>query len=161
MPTPQELERLFRSTLESDMTVMLGLVGAEESHMRPMTAQFEAEGGPIWFFTATDTAIAENLARNDRAVLTLQSRSHDLFACLHGRLRLDNDPQRIDQFWSSYVEAWFEGGKRDPKLALLRLTPEHGEIWENANSFVAGIKMLFGVDPKEEFKDQVAEVDMR
>ena len=36
--------------------------------------------------------------------------------------------------------AWYEGGKTDPKLALLRLDPEKAEIWLDASSIIAGIK---------------------
>jgi hypothetical protein len=39
----------------------------------------------------------------------------------------------------------------------LRLDPERAEIWGDASSFVAGIKMLIGIDPK---KDKVAEVSL-
>ena len=54
--------------------------------------------------------------------------------------------------------AWFDGGKDDPKLALLRLAPENAEIWLDASSVVAGIKLLFGADPKEDYRDNVAKV---
>jgi hypothetical protein len=52
-------------------------------------------------------------------------------------------------------------GKDDPNLALLRLDPEHAEIWLNANSLVAGIRILFGRDPKEDYKENVAKVTLR
>ena len=35
---------------------------------------------------------------------------------------------------------------------------ERAEIWEDASSLVAGIKMLLGFDPKKEYRDKVAEV---
>ena len=63
--------------------------------------------------------------------------------------------------WNRYVAAWFEQGKDDPKLALLRLDAEHAEIWLNASSLLAGVKMLLGVDPKSDYQDKVAEVDLR
>ena len=59
------------------------------------------------------------------------------------------------------VAAWFEGGKDDPKLALLRLDPERAEIWIDASSFVAGVKLLLGIDPKKDYRDKVAEVSLR
>jgi len=43
------------------------------------------------------------------------------------------------------VAAWFEGGKEDPKLVLLRLDPERAEIWGDALSFIAGMKLLLGI----------------
>jgi hypothetical protein len=59
------------------------------------------------------------------------------------------------------VAAWFEGGKTDPKLALLRLDAERAEIWGDASSIVAGVKLLLGVDPKKDYRDKVAEVPLR
>ena len=80
---------------------------------------------------------------------------------MHGSLQLDNDRRNIDRLWNRFVAAWFEGGKDDPKLALLRLDAERAEIWLDGSSLVAGIKLLLGVDPKESFKDQVARVTLR
>jgi general stress protein 26 len=162
MPTPQELEKRFWKALKSDMTLMLGLDGVEDGHARPMTAQLERDDrGPIWFFTAKDNAIVRKLGHGDRAIATFASKGHDLFATIHGRLSLDNNRAVIDKLWNRYVAAWYEGGKDDPKLALLRLDPERAEIWGDASSFMAGFKMLLGSDPKQDYKDKVAEVSLR
>jgi general stress protein 26 len=160
MPTPQELEARFWKALKSDMTLMLGLDGVEDGHARPMTAQMDGERGPIWFFTAKDNAIVQKLEKRNRAIATFASKGHDLFATIHGRVSLDNDRDTIDRLWNRFVAAWFEGGKDDPKLALLRLDPEQAEIWADASSIVAGIKLLLGADPKEEYKDKVATVTL-
>lgn len=167
MPTPKEIEDKFWSALKSDMTMMLGLDGVEDGHARPMTAQLgdvrEGDRGPIWFFTSRDNGIVEKLGAGEgnRAIATFTSKGHDLFATVHGGLSLDNNPATIDRLWNRYVAAWYEGGKSDPKLALLRLDPEKAEIWLDASSIVAGIKMLLGADPKQDYKDKVATVSLR
>ena len=160
MPSEAEIEAKFWKALKSDRTVMLGLDGVEKGHARPMTAQFENDRSPIWFFTAKDTGLVQALSAGDRAVATFAAKGHDLFATLHGRLSVDNDRATIDRLWNRFVAAWFEGGKDDPKLALLRLDAEHAEIWLDESSFLAGIKMLLGADPKEDYKDKVAEVEL-
>jgi general stress protein 26 len=161
MPTPDELKAKFWKALKSDMTMMLGLDGVEDGHARPMTAQVEDEGGAIWFFTSKDNGIVQRLGQGDRAIATFTSKGHDLFATIHGALHLDNDRATIDRLWNRYVAAWFEQGKDDPKLALIRLDAEQAEIWLDASSLIAGIKMLLGADPKQEYKDNVAKVDLR
>ena len=159
VPTPQELEDKFWKDLESDMTMMLGLAGKDEGHTRPMTAQLDGGQGPIWFFSSTESDLVQQVGQSGgRAVATFTSKDHGLVAAVHGQLSLDNDRATIDRLWNSFVAAWFEGGKDDPKLALLRLDPDRGEIWENGSSIMASIKMLFGIDPKEDYKDQVAKV---
>ncbi|SDB56091.1 pyridoxamine 5'-phosphate oxidase family protein [Bauldia litoralis] len=159
MPSPKELEAKFWKALGSDRTMMLGLVGVDDGHTRPMTGVFENDSGPIWFFTATENGIAERRPKGERAIATFASKGHDLFATLHGTLTVDTDRAVIDRLWNPFVAAWYEG-KDDPKLVLLRLDPDNAEIWLDDSSFFAGIKMLLGIDPKQDYKDNVAEVKL-
>jgi general stress protein 26 len=163
MPTPQEIETQFWKALKSDRTVMLGLNGLDDAHARPMTAQIERDGsGPIWFFTAKDNRLVQSLGSGaGRALCTFSSKDHELFASVHGTLHIDTDRAVVERLWNPFVAAWYEGGKADPKLVLLRLDPERGEIWLNESSLFAGIKMLLGADPKKDFRDKVAQVDLR
>jgi general stress protein 26 len=156
-----ELESKFWMALKSDMTMMLGLVGVEESHTRPMTAQLRGNEGPIWFFTSRENSLVQNLRTDSRAIATFTSKDHELFASVHGRLALDTNPEVIDELWNPYVAAWYEGGKDDPDLALIRFDAERAEIWQNESGLFAGLKTLFGHDPKKDYKDNVAEVRLR
>ncbi len=160
MTSPQKLEEKFWKALKSDMTVMLGLDGVAEGHTRPMTAQLDGECGAIWFFTAKDAALVQALQADSRAITTFVSKGHDLFASVHGTLQIETNHAMIDKLWNPFVGAWYEGGKTDQKLVLLRLDPDHAQIWENELSLVAGIKVLFGMDPKEEYRDKVAKVQL-
>jgi len=147
--------------LKSDMTVMLGLAGVDEGHTRPMTAQLEGEHGPIWFFTSRDSELVQQLSGEHRAIGTFASKGHDVFAAIHGNLVIDNDRVVIDRLWNKFVAAWYEGGKDDPKLVLLRFDAERAEIWQDGSSLWAGIKMLLGSDPKQDYKDNVADVTLK
>jgi general stress protein 26 len=159
MATEQELRDKLWKALKSDMTVMLGLTGSTQGDARPMTAQIDGdEHGPIWFFTAKDTEIVKRLSGEHQAMATFASKSHDLFATIHGSLSVDTDKAVIDRLWNPFVAAWFEKGKNDPKLALLRFDPERAEVWIDASSFIAGIKLLLGFDPKKEYRDKAGEV---
>ncbi|UAK24627.1 pyridoxamine 5'-phosphate oxidase family protein [Sphingomonas nostoxanthinifaciens] len=158
MPTDTEIESLFWKELKSAPFVMLGLVGARDGHTQPMTAQFDGESGPLYFFLAKDNSLIAGLNESDRAIAAYASKGHDVFAAIHGRLAQETDPAVIDRLWNPHVEAWFEGGRNDPKLALLRLDTERAELWKGGSSFGAAITRLFGADPKESYKDNVAEV---
>lgn len=124
---------------------MLGISGGDESHTRPMTAQLEAdEGGPIWFFTAMDNDLVQQLRGNDRAVATFASKDHNIFAAVHGSLRADTVRKVVDRLWNRFVAAWYEGGEDDPKLALLRLHSDAGQVCADASRFMAGSRCLLG-----------------
>jgi general stress protein 26 len=165
MTNDQEIKAKFWKALKSDMTMFLGLADGDDGHARPMTAQLDDEGhdgdnyhGPIWFFTSTDNHLYQQITTGSRAMAHFTSKGHDVWATVHGSLSQSHDRAVIDRLWNRFVAAWYEGGKDDPKLALIRLDPENAEIWIDASSMVAGIKMLLGMDPKEDYKDKVAKV---
>jgi len=161
MSDDQAMRTKLWKALEHDKTLMLGLSGVEEGHSRPMTAQFDdTRPGPIWFFTTRDAELAMALraGASHRAVAHFAAKDHELFAAIHGELTLDNDRATVDRLWNRFVAAWYQGGKDDPQLQLLRLDPQHAKIWVNENSMFAGVKLLLGVDPKRSYQDKVAEV---
>jgi general stress protein 26 len=160
MQTEQKLEEKFWKALSSDRTVMLGLDGVEDGHSRPMTAMVEDDHGPIWFFVGKPNAVADNLAKSPRAIAAFSAKGHELFASIHGTLSVDQDRAVIDRLWNPFIAAWFDG-KDDPKLVLLRFDLEHAEVWLNESNLLAGVKMLFGSDPKKDYKDKVGDVDLR
>lgn len=155
MTTQMELKAQFWDALAKERTAMLGCAGV---YPRPMTAQVESEGGPVWFFTARANDLAEATARAPKqGLLMFTTKGHDLFATVGGRLRQDNDRATIERLWNPFVAAWYTG-QDDPELRLLRFDPEGAEIWRNDSSLLAGIKMLVGIDPKPDYQDNVAKV---
>lgn len=160
MTTPQELEQKFWKALKGDRTLMLGVDGVEDGHSRPMTAMVEGDaGGPIWFFTGQPNAVVEHLSQQRRAIAAFMSKGHDLFASIHGNLVVDNDRAVIDRLWNPFIAAWFNG-KDDPNLVLLRFDAEHAQVWLNENNFLAGVKLMLGVDPTKDYQDKVADIDL-
>lgn len=164
MADTHEIESKFWKALKSDRTIMLGLTDVEDGRAQPMTAQLDdemngAENGPIYIFTAKDTDLAQDLSSaGRRAVAQFVSKGHEVFATVTGELKLDDDREVIDRLWNPFVAAWFEGGKDDPKLQLLRFEPEDAHIWLTEHSLFAGVKILLGRDPKKDYGDKAAEV---
>jgi general stress protein 26 len=135
-----------------------------------MTALVEGDpedgetAGPIWFFTSTDNTLYGQIGApgatstsGSRAMAHFVSKGHDVWAAVHGNLSTTQDRATIERLWNPFVAAWYDG-KDDPKIALISLDAEQAQIWIDASSIVAGIKMLIGIDPKQDYKDKVAEV---
>ena len=160
MSNEAEIVAKFWKSLKSDRTALVGLVGVEGGRAQPLTAQIEDDdGGPIWFFTSSESDLVAALASHKQAVLHFASKGHDLFASVEGDLAVDTDRATIERLWNPFVAAWFEG-KDDPKIRLLRFDAGHAQIWLNENSLFAGLKMLLGRDPKKDYKDKVAETKL-
>lgn len=161
MTTEADIEKKFWKALKSDRTFMIGLADSENGLGQPMTAQIEAEErGPIYIFSSKDTDFVRDLGAGQDAVAHFAAKGHDVFANLTGRLTPDNDRATIDRLWNPFVAAWFEGGKDDPKLQLLRFDAHKAQVWLNENSLFAGIKLLLGSDPKKDYGDKTAQIHL-
>lgn len=162
MKTEADIREKFWKALKSDRTLMLGVVGSRE-HAQPMTVQLDNENpsSPIWIFSSKDTHLVQAIGAGQRGMAQFVSKGHDLFACIEGDLVLDTNRAMVERLWNPYVAAWYEGGKDDPKLQLIRFDPENAQVWLNENSLFAGVKLLFGADPKKEYADKTADVDLR
>ena len=159
MSNETEIRDRFWKELKSERTLMLGIDGEPGGGMQPMTALIEeGDGGPLWIFTSKESDLAKAIGGGKPAHATFTGKKHDLFANVTGRLSINNDRAVIDRLWNPWVAAWFEGGKDDPKLCLLRFDADHAKIWLNATPLGAAIEWLLRRDPKESYKDKVAEV---
>jgi general stress protein 26 len=132
-------EHMWKAMAKSPF-VMIGLVGSRD-HQEPMTAQLDADAnGEFWFYCNRDNRIA----KGGEAMAQFVSKGHDIFACIHGTLVEETRPEIIDRYWSNQTEAWFEGGRNDPNLMMLRFELMHAEIWEGDQSLSGKFKMLTG-----------------
>ncbi|MFM9865587.1 MAG: pyridoxamine 5'-phosphate oxidase family protein [Micropepsaceae bacterium] len=162
MANEKAIAEQFWKALKADRTIMLSLVGVDDGASRPMTANLESEEqGPIWIFTSKDTRLVQSMGQRHAAIAHFASQDHELFASVTGNVFPDNNRVVIDRLWNTHVAAWYEGGRGDPKLQLVRFEPERAHIWLNETSLFAGIKMLLGRDPKEDYRDKVAEVRLQ
>ncbi|NDW20950.1 pyridoxamine 5'-phosphate oxidase family protein [Alteromonas hispanica] len=127
--------------------VMVSLVN-KDMHAEPMYAQLDSDAdGRVWFYTTKDNRIAQG----GKAMIHFASKGHDVFACIRGTLVTESRSEIIDKYWSNPVEAWYEEGKDDPSLLMLRFELDDAEIWDADPSIKGVFKMLTGknVQPEE------------
>ncbi len=131
----KDIKQRFWKELADNPYLMVAL-DAGHAHAIPMTAQLDKDNdGYFHFFHAQ----SGRLAAGGRAMAQYVAKGHDLFACVSGTLTPVTDRATIDKYWSKPVEAWYEGGKDDPDLLMLRFDLDDAEIW----TAEAGIKGLF------------------
>jgi general stress protein 26 len=73
-----------------------------------------------------DAGVAANLAFSDER--------RAAYVSVTGRATLVDDAARKRELWSAVVRPWFPGGAEDPELVLLKLQPEHAELWDGPRS---------------------------
>lgn len=112
--------------------VMLGSPKSSE-HLQPMTPFVDRESGAIWFYVKTSNDLVAAVAHSD-ACVHLCAVASDYQACVKGNLVLEKNASVIERFWRPSVAAWFEGGKTDPMLTMLRFQPAEAAIWAKSGN---------------------------
>ena len=138
--------RMWKAIADSP-NVMLSLDSNRE-HAEPMHAVLDKEANSeFWFYTTKSNRVA----KGGKAMVQFSSKGHDVFACIRGELHEENRQEIIDKYWSKPVESWFEGGKSDPSLQMMRFALKDAEIWTADPGFKGVFKLLTGkqVDPQE------------
>lgn len=126
---PAELEQRLWKELGHERIVMLGLIGGEPHHMQPMAGYGDPETGVIWFYTKTSTDLYKQTGESHDANVCIMAKDMEFQASIHGKLSPSHDQSKIDEYWSSYVSAWYPQGKDDPELTLMRLDAADSRVW--------------------------------
>ena len=94
---------------------------------RPLAVQQREFDGDLWFFTEDPSAKTDQVRANDQVNVALQA-GHGWLS-ISGRASVSKDPAKVDELWSTGAEAWFEQGRDDPAVALLRVEAQTAEYW--------------------------------
>lgn len=101
----------------------------EEGHLvsRPMAIKEREFDGDLWFFTEDPSHKTDEVRGNPQVNVALEV--HHGWVSLAGDAEIVKDPAKIDELWDTGSEAWFENGRDDPKVALLKVTAHSAEMW--------------------------------
>ncbi len=94
---------------------------------RPLAVQQREFDGDLWFFTEDPSAKTAQVRANDQVNVAIEA-GHGWLS-ISGRASVSKDAAKIDELWNTGAEAWFEGGRDDPAVALLRVQAETAEYW--------------------------------
>lgn len=112
---------------------------------RPMSVQKVDDEGCLWFLSAVDSHKNEELKDNDAVQLLFQGDPHTDFLSIFGHATVSKDKQKIEELWEPMVKTWFTEGKDDPRITVIKVTPQDGYYWDTKHGkFVAFAKMAVG-----------------
>lgn len=118
----------FWKRLEGINAGMLGC--APDWRLVPMSHYPDPEQGALWFITAQGTDLVEAVAKGPQKAVHVVSEGGDqLYARAEGMLELSNDRAKLDEIWNAVASSWFEEGKQDDDVRLLKLTLAEAEVW--------------------------------
>lgn len=97
---------------------------------RPMVAGASAFDGSLWFFTRTNSAVAQEVQAEGQVSVTYVSAPEDRFVSVSGTATVAHDEKHAARMWLPAYQTWFPGGPSDPDLSLIRIELTRVEAWD-------------------------------
>ena len=126
--------------LDEQRVGMLGVSGSGQ-HMQPMTHFADPDACALWFVTSRDTDLVRAVGQGAQAHHCVMKSDGTLYACLAGTLEQSSDSAKLDELWSAVTAAWFEEGREDPDVVLLRFSLRDAGVWTATDSGI-----VFGLE---------------
>jgi general stress protein 26 len=123
---------------------------------RPMNVRQVDAAGNLWFLSSDDSLKNAELATDAEVELFFQGGKQGGFLHLCGLATVTRDRAQIDALWAPILSNWFTGGKDDPRITVIRVTPTEGYYWDHKHGdMVAGVKMLLGAATGRTMDDSI------
>ena len=111
--------------------VNAGMLGCDPDwRLVPMSHYADPDEDALWFITAAGTDLVESVEGGaKKAVHAVGDGDGQLYARIEGKLELSNDKAKLDEIWNAVASSWFEDGKQDEDVRLLKLKLSTAEVW--------------------------------
>lgn len=97
---------------------------------RPMGLQETDDEGNLWFISSDDSNKNFEIKEDRRVQLFFMNNSDYQYLSVFGKASVYKDKTTIEDKWSPMANAWFEDGKDDPKVSIIRVEPTETYYWD-------------------------------
>ncbi len=98
--------------------------------VRPMSLQETDTEGNLWFISSDASNKNFQIAEDNRVQLLFMNNSNSEYLSVFGEAFIYKDKSTIEDKWSNIANAWFEEGKDDPKVSIIRVAPHDTYYWD-------------------------------
>ena len=145
MDTQQEGMQELRKILDkADIAILTTTNAQGQLVSRPLAIHGKDFDGDLWFFTEDPSPKADEIRANPQVNVSVSTGKG--YLSIAGTASLTRDQAKIDELWGPSVSAWFENGRDDPAVALIKVDADTAEYWSmDAPRVVSAVKMVKGL----------------
>jgi general stress protein 26 len=108
---------------------------------RPLAATVEKDEHAIWFLTDVEGQKDNQIEKFPKVTLTFSDNGKNKYVAITGTAELLVDKALIKKLWTPFSKAWWDGPD-DPKIRVIKVTPEDAELWDAPGGILAEVAML-------------------
>jgi general stress protein 26 len=124
--------------------------------VRPMSVLEVDDKGNLWFMSHNDSNKNGEIALDPFTHLFFQENKNSGFLNIYGISEIVNDQEKIDELWNPLLKVWFQEGKDDAKISLIKVEPTNVYYWDTKHGeAIAFIKMAASIITGKTMDDSV------
>src|SRR5699024_117574 len=82
-----------------------------------------------------------NIQNNAQVNLSYVSQDSKDYVSINGEAKLVEDQAKLDELWSPIYNAFYEHGKEDENVQLIKVVPNGAEFWRSGSGIISAAKM--------------------
>src|ERR1700712_2055253 len=127
MTHAEEIAKIAELTKKARIAVLTTIDETGALVSRPLAMQDSEFDGQLWFFTQDPSPKVSDIAAHANVNVSMEAGNG--WVSIAGTASVSHDPAKIDELWNKFSEAWFEKGREDPSIALIRVDADTVEYW--------------------------------
>lgn len=113
--------------------------------VRPMAVREVDDQGNLWFISSEQSNKNDEIKGDNEVQLMFAKNADAHFLSVFGKASIYHDREKIDEVWTPIAKTWFEEGKDDPNVSVIKVTPTDAYYWDTKNGkMVTLLKMAAG-----------------
>ncbi|MEX2593815.1 MAG: pyridoxamine 5'-phosphate oxidase family protein [Anditalea sp.] len=97
---------------------------------RPMALREVDEEGNLWFISSATSHKNSEIKEDENVQLIFSKPSPAHFLSIYGKATTYRDSEKIKALWTPIANAWFEEGKNDPDITVIKVSPSAAYYWD-------------------------------
>jgi general stress protein 26 len=127
MTHAEEIAKVAELTKKARIAVLTTIDATGALVSRPLAMQDSEFDGQLWFFTQDPSPKVADIVAHANVNVSMEAGNG--WVSIAGTASVSHDQAKIDELWNKFAEAWFEKGREDPTIALIRVDADTVEYW--------------------------------
>ena len=142
MSKQEKIDKIQEVIKDVKFAMMTTINKKGDLHAWPMTTTETSIGAKeIWFIGDKTSDVVKDIQDNPRVGLSYATQDAKNYVSVSGNAELSDDKDKLDELWSPVDNAFFEQGKEDENVQLIKVVPHGVECWISGSSTVNMFKM--------------------
>lgn len=142
MSKQNQIDTIREIVKDVKFAMMITITSEGHLHACPMTTSETSLGArEIWFIGDKSTEAVANIKNNAQVNLSYVSQDSKDYVSINGEAKLIDDQAKLDELWSPIYNAFYEHGKEDENVQLIKVVPNGAEFWRSGSGVVNAAKL--------------------